>query len=168
MVFINPQLDILVISGVLSIASQGLQRLLTDRKKMKENQEKMKEHQKKMRELSQKQDKKSIEEMEKLEKEFMEAFNQTMQASFKFMIFSLPVFGAAFWFLGNNYETASIDLPVPVPWFVASGIKIPLLGEIGIQLFSSTNWLGWYVLCSIAISLVLSTIINAIEKAGKK
>ena len=157
MAFINPVTDIALAAMALTVISQIIQRKLVDREKMKKQQQKMRDHQKRMKELTQKQDKQSKQEMERIEKEFMETANETMRGSLKQLAVSTPIILIAFWYLGETYRDDVIQLPVQLPWF----------GSNGIQLFSETTWIGWYVVNAIIFAVALNIIISFIEKAKK-
>ncbi len=158
MAFINPQIDIAFAALLLALVSQFIQRKFVDKQKLKESQEKMKQAQKRMKELASRQDNQSKQEMERIEKEFMQTAGETMQASMKQLAVSTPIFLLAFLYLGGAYEKDTIQLPVPLPWF----------GNNGIQLFSETSWVGWYVVSALASTLILNVIIKIFDTVKKK
>ena len=152
--FINPMIDIFLISIVLVIFSKVLQRKFIDKDAMKKQQQEMKIKQKRIKELIEQKDDKSMQEANKIQQEMFEAMGKTMQGTMKHMMFSLPVFLGVFALIRMFYGEATIDLPIPIPW----------LGETGIELFEQTNWFGWYFLSY----LVLNIIIGIAEKLVKK
>src|SRR3989338_6844539 len=104
-----------------------------------------------MKELANKSDAKSKNELEALEKEMMEEMGKMMKGCTRMMIFIIFLF----WFLGEAYKAAVIQLPFPIPWF----------GENwSVKLYSETNWIGWYVLCSLVTSLALNAALGLREK----
>jgi len=89
-----------------------------------------------------KQDQKSKNQLEALEKEMLDSMNSVMKGSMRLMLYSLVVFIPAFFFMGGFdfgvisfggvYSQATIELPVPLPWFGSESI---------IQFYNETNWL---------------------------
>jgi len=151
------QIDIAIVTFVMAIVSQVLQRKFYNKDEMKSKQEMMKKNQERIKELMKKEDEKSKKELESLEKEMMDSMSGMMSGSMKMMMFSLIIFVPVFWFLGQNYEKALISLPVPLPWFGGTG-------EPFIKLYNETNYIGWYVVCSIVFSMILNGLINVHKK----
>ncbi len=151
---VNPMVDIAIISFGLAAISKVIQAKFIDREVMKKQQEEMKERQKKMQELMQKSDQKSKNELEALEKEMMEAMNKMLSGTTKVMMASMVVFIPAFALLGMFYGEALINLPVPLPWFV-NGFDLFNLGTWGFQIYSETNWFGWYFVSYLTITILL-------------
>ncbi len=151
----SPHIDIALVAVVLSLLSQVMRRVLTDQKNIKKMQKGMKDKQAKIKELMKKEDAKSKKELERLQGEMMEGMALMMKGTNKLMLVSMVVFLPTFWFLGGVYGNFEFPLPVPLPWFG---------GEFFITLVSSTNFVGWYFVCSLVFSLVINGIINAIEK----
>lgn len=154
--FVNPMIDIVAISALLAIVSQFIQLKFGRRDEMMAAQKEMKERQKRMQELVKRNDGAAKAELEKLEKEMMEGMSKMMGGSMKVMMISMVIFLPAFALIGAAYSAATINLPVPVPW---------LGGTSFIMLYSQTNWLGWYVLCSLVFSLVLTALIGLYKKS---
>lgn len=154
--FINPQIDIALIAIALAVVSQVMQHTLTDRKWMKSSQKEMKEKQERIKELMKKGDS-AKGEIERLEKEMMDAMSKMMSGSMRLMLVSMIVFIPALWFLTGTYGNVVVPLPIPIPWLGGEGI-------IPIMLYNETNWLGWYLLCSLASSLGLNAVVNIAER----
>ncbi len=159
--------DITLISGALTIASQALQNRFAHRDEMKGHQEKIKGHQKKMNELMKKDDPKSKNELESVQGEMMEEMNRMMSKSTKLMMFSLVVFLPAFFVLGYFYEKDIINLPVPLPW-LANGFDLFSIGTWGIDIYSQTNWYGWYFLSYIVMTIIIGQAMNIAKIGAKK
>ncbi|MBS3059720.1 MAG: hypothetical protein J4224_04840, partial [Candidatus Diapherotrites archaeon] len=47
---------------------------------------------------------------------------------------------------GGVYSQATIELPVPLPWFGTESI---------IQFYNETNWLGWYFVSYLVLTLII-------------
>ena len=155
---VNPMIDILAISAILSIGSTVLRSKFIDQGKMKEQQKEIKEKQAKMKDLIGKQDQKSKNELEALEKEVLEAMNTMLSSSTKVMMFSMVLFLPAFFLMGLFYEKAIIDLPIALPWF-NSAWNIWDLGtyaNFGIQIYQQTNWFGWYFASYLLTTIVIT------------
>ncbi len=155
----DPQVEIALISVGIALVSQLLQRKLMPREATQKRQEKIKKHQARMKELANKNDAKSKNELETLEKEMMEEMQVMMQGSTRMMMFSMVFILPVFWFLGEAYKEAIVQLPFPIPWFAENWV---------IKFFTETNWIGWYVLCSLVTSLVLNAALNVYTQLKKK
>jgi uncharacterized membrane protein (DUF106 family) len=73
-------------------------------------------------------------------------------------MFSMVVFLPAFAVLGMFYSGTVANLPFPIPWF--GGQDQPF-----IMFYEQTNWVGWYVLCSLVSSIVLNIVLHFWEKS---
>jgi uncharacterized membrane protein (DUF106 family) len=155
---INPQTDIMAIAFGISTISQIIRRKYSHPKQMKTKQEEMKTKQKKMKELMKKTDEKSKKELEKLEKEIMETSMEIMNKSMKTMTISMIIILPAFFLMAGAYETATINLPIPLPWFAENW---------NIQFYEQTSWIGWYLVSSITAGILIGTTIKIHEKYFK-
>ena len=155
----DPRVEIALISVGIALVSQLLQRKLMPREATQKRQEKIKKHQARMKELANKNDAKSKNELEALEKEMMEEMQVMMQGSTRMMMFSMVFILPVFWFLGEAYKEVTVQLPFPIPWFAENWV---------IKFFTETNWIGWYVLCSLVTSLVLNAALNVYAQLKKK
>jgi len=156
MAFINPALDIAVISAILAIGSRAIQEKLGIRKKQKSSQKRLKEKQARAKELMKKtDDKNALKELEAVQKEMMEISLESMQAMNKYLLFYMPITLVVFIFvLPPLYDKAIINLPVPVPWFGANW---------SIIFYEQTNWIGWYFLLSIIFGVAINLAFTAFE-----
>ncbi len=155
MAFFTPLIDISAITLVLALASQFVQEKFMKKDEMKKHQAEMKARQQRMKELMQKADQKSKNELEALEKEMMEGMQKMMQGSSKVMIASLVIFLPAFAILGALYDKEIIGLPFPLPW-LANGFDLFKTGTWGIEVYSQTNWFGWYFISYLAITIAMN------------
>ncbi len=167
MVLFNPMVELSLIAVAMVIIQQAIQEKIGNKKQLKEHQEKMKNIQEKVKGLIKKDDEKSRNERESLEKEMIESMNIVMQGSMKFMVVSLVIVLPLFWIAGLVYGAETINLPLPVPWFAAS---LELFNPLTwIELYSQTNWIGWYVLNSIIFSiLIVNPLMKIIESKKKR
>ena len=144
---INAMIDISLISLGLAIISQLIQGKFLDREKMKTQQKEMKEKQKIMQELMKKEDLKSKNELESMQKELMQQMQGMMSGSMKMMVASMVIFLPAFAILGFFYSEAIIQLPIPLPWFGTESL---------IEIFTETNWFGWYFVSYLSITILMN------------
>tara|TARA_Y100000310_G_C20703821_1_gene832730 strand:+ start:8895 stop:9386 length:492 start_codon:yes stop_codon:yes gene_type:complete len=158
-------IDIAVISLVLVILSQIIQKKFGNRDEMKEKQKLIKEKQAQMKELMGKEDQKSKNDLETLEKEMMQHMQEMMGGTMKIMKYSLVIFLPAFAILGFFYGEAIIDLPFEIPW-LANGFDLFNLGTWGIDLYEQTNWYGWYFLVYLGITIVMNIGKKLLKKIG--
>ncbi|MCR4368334.1 MAG: EMC3/TMCO1 family protein [archaeon] len=163
--FVNPMIDIALITLGLALISQAIQAKFMDRDGMKRKQEEMKEKQKRMKELMAKGDQKSKNELEALEKEMFESMNQMLKGSSKVMIASLVVFLPAFALLAFLYSDAVIDLPIPLPWF-SQGFELFNPATWGIEFLTQSGWFGWYFAAYLGITIAINLIKGAAKKIG--
>ncbi len=161
--FFNAMAEIAIITAVLALVSQAIQDRFINREQMKKQQEEMKQRQKKMKELMKKDGQKSKNELESLEKEMLESMQKMMSGSSKVMIASMVVFLPAFALLGFLYAAEKIILPIPLPWFV-QGFDLFNIGTWGISIYTETNWLGWYFVSYLVITLVLNFARDLLKK----
>lgn len=160
---LGPMVEIAGISLVLAIVSQIIQNKFMDKEAMKKHQENMKVKQKRMKELMGKEDQKSKNELEALEKELMESMQKMMEGSTRTMMFSLVIFLPAYWLLGHFYEKTTINLPIPIPW-LAEGFDLFNFSTWGIKIYEQTNWLGWYFLTYLIISMIAGSAFSYLKK----
>ncbi|MCR4335009.1 MAG: EMC3/TMCO1 family protein [archaeon] len=152
---INAMVDIAVISLVLAILSQIIQKKFGNKEEMKEKQKLIKEKQTQMKELMGKEDQKSKNELEALEKEMMKHMQEMMSGTMRMMKYSFVVFIPAFAILGFFYGEAIVDLPFAIPW-LANGFNLFDFGTWGIHLYEQTNWYGWYLLIYLIIAILMN------------
>ncbi len=165
--FFDAMIEISLVTLVLAFVSQFIQNKFVDRDKMKAKQLEMKEKQKRMKELAGKSDQKSLKELEVLEGELLESMQEMMSGSTKVMVFSLLVFFPAFVLLGHFYSDVVISLPVPLPWF-AEGFDLFNVSSWGIKFYSETNWLGWYFVSYLIITLLINFGRGLLNKSSVK
>jgi uncharacterized membrane protein (DUF106 family) len=155
MSLITPIVDIALISAIMALVSQILQRKFGNVKRTKEIQKEMKEKQKRLNELLKKGDEKSKREADILQKEILEGMNESMKGSMKYMLFSMPIFLIVFALLSFFYSGVSIGLPFPVP---------VIHRNWAFEITATISWLWFYIYCSLISSIALSQILNVIEK----
>ncbi|MDO8428419.1 MAG: hypothetical protein Q7S92_04360, partial [Candidatus Diapherotrites archaeon] len=81
-------------------------------------------------------------ELKKIQDEMLSDLNSMTSKNLKYMFITLPIFLGVFWVLGSIYEK---DVITVIPNF-------PL------------NWTWYYILCVIAVSIVLGIVKNKNKK----
>lgn len=147
MVVFSAVIDIVLFAIVVGIISQALQRKLMDKKAQKAKQEAMKEKQKKLKELMKNQDEKSKKEAERLNMELMSDMKEMFKGMQKFMIASFIVIIPIFYLGVSAYVKET---------FVVFGWTVPH--------FIFPPYIVWYIISSIAFSLVFNAVMKVIEK----
>lgn len=163
---VDPTIDIALFSIAVVAFGRIVQEKIGSRKILKEHQEKVKEHQKRIQEITKNKDVSSLSEKEKnevqdLQTQMIKGTQEMMGSTMKQMMYTMPVFLGVFWVLQEFYSGAIVQLAVPVPFF---SLVEPFPWITGIQLYSSTNWFGWYILVSLIVSLGINVILKGIEK----
>jgi len=144
-------IDVSLFAIVVGIISQILQRKLMDKKGQKAKQQAMKEKQAKLKELMKNNDEKSRQEAEKLNSELMTDMKEMFKGMQKFMIASLVVIMPIFYLGVSNYAKEI---------FIVFGWEVPQ--------FIFPPYIVWYMISSIAFSLIFSTIMKVVEPALEK
>ncbi len=132
---LTPLLSILVFAAILSVVSIVFSKLLMKKGYMKEMKMKQKELQKRMKDAQKEGDQKTV---SKNMKEMMSMQGRYMKDNMKPMIATLGVGIVILLYMSNKFAEVSITLP----------FEIPLLG-------SSINWIWWYIIASVGISMGL-------------
>jgi uncharacterized membrane protein (DUF106 family) len=159
----GPAVDIGLLAAGLSIVMRLVQNKFVNRKQMKVRQAEMKKKQKRIKELAQRGDDKSKGEMMELQKEMMADMNEMMQGSMKSMMYTMVLIIPLWWFFGSNYAEVSINLPFAIPFWAAFDWFNP--GSwVTFKMFETTNWIGWYVLISLIVSIVFSVALKIYDK----
>jgi uncharacterized membrane protein (DUF106 family) len=132
----SPVVSLLIVSAFLTVLVLGLNRIVTNRKLIKEIKDKMQEIRENLNNAQKMGDK---ENTNKYLAEMMSMNNTYMKQTFKAMIVSLVVLGLFLPWLRYRYEGMAVaTLPFVLPF-------------IG----SSLSWLYWYILVSFSIGWVL-------------
>jgi uncharacterized membrane protein (DUF106 family) len=133
---LSPIASLLIISVFLTVLVLGLNRVVTNRKLIKEIKDKMQEIRENLNNAQKIGDKENI---NKHLAEMMKMNNTYMKQTFKAMIASLVVLGLFLPWLRYRYDGAAVaSLP----------FTLPFIGN-------SLSWLYWYILVSFSIGWVL-------------
>ncbi|MDR2830317.1 MAG: EMC3/TMCO1 family protein [Methanobrevibacter sp.] len=169
----NPLLTIFVIAFLLSILTNLAQKYLMDHEKLDSMKKKSSEFQKKMNAVRKSGDAKAMSKLQAEQQEFMKAQSEIMMMSFRPMLVTIIPFALIFWWmrssmLGHVY----VSLPMFPYWTVLTPLwhSIGIYGGapdlnvvfsfVGYYLPNAVGWLGWYILCSFALSQVVRKLVG--------
>ncbi|MEK6970812.1 MAG: EMC3/TMCO1 family protein [archaeon] len=141
--FLNPAMDLVLISALFAVISQTLQTVLTNRKEVRKSQKKMQETNKRYKELMKQGGKADPQEVEKIQKEMMEITTASMKSMPKLMIANMIVFIPLFAFVHQTYDGTRLPFFPPFSW-----------------VWAEVDWFWYYVLCSLLISLFVNHVMN--------
>ncbi len=158
MVFFNAMAEIALFSVAITLVSRLIQEKLVDKKKQKIHQDRMKENQKRINELMKRNDEAAKKEMEILQGEALESMNVIMQGNMKYMFFTMPLFLAFYWVLGQWYGNAPITLPFPFP---------VIHRNFSFEITSTISWLWWYIYMGVIASILINAITSSLKGAKK-
>jgi uncharacterized membrane protein (DUF106 family) len=131
-----------VIIAIISVGMASLSSLVRsatiDREKFREQKKKIKEYQQKMKEAQKRKDYKA---MQHTQSKLSEVMMEQMKHSFKPLMYTMLPFLIVFSWLRSNYTEAGLVVRFPV--------MLPVLGD-------GLGWLGWYILCSMVVSIILN------------
>jgi uncharacterized membrane protein (DUF106 family) len=147
---------VLIIAAIIGFVITLANKLLVDQDRLQYLQKEMKGFQQEMMEARKSNDPKAMAEMQKKQMEFMDIQKEMMTNSFKPMIVTFLPIIIVFWWISANpiLNRLIIDLPtfayyiLLVPLFHLIYAPAPGAPEMSI------TWLGWYILCSFAFSLL--------------
>ncbi len=156
---VGPMIAILIIATIIAFVITLANKLLVDQDRLQYLQKEMKEFQQEMMEARKSNDPKALEKMQKKQMEFMDIQKEMMTNSFKPMIVTFLPIIIVFWWISANplLNRLIIELPTFVYWILLVPLwhALPFYGNTtpGAPEMSIT-WLGWYILCSFAFSII--------------
>jgi len=169
----NPLLTIFLIAFLLSIFTNLAQKYLMDHEKLDNMKKKSSEFQKKMSAVRKSGDDKAMSKMQAEQQEFMKAQSEMMMMSFKPMLVTIVPFGLFLWWIRtSSLAHVYVSLPTFPYWLVLTPLwhSIGIYGGapdptvvfsfIGYYLPNAVGWLGWYMLCSFALSQVVRKLVG--------
>ncbi len=152
----GPMLGVFVISAIVSLFITAANKLLVDQDKLQESQKKMKAFQKEMMAAQKSQDPKAMAKVQKNQEQFMKMQQEMMMNSFKPMVVTMLPILLLFWWMAS--EPAINKMVVELPSFVFYVLLVPVFHMLYAQSpgvpYMAIEWLGWYILCSFAMSFV--------------
>lgn len=153
---LGPMLGVFIISTFVSFFITVANKLLVDQDKLQETQKKMKVFQQEMMAAQKSGDPKAMEKVQKNQSEFMKMQQAMMMNSFKPMIVTFVPIILLFWWM--SAQPVINKMVVELPAFVFYVLLVPLFHmfyqqSAGVP-YMAIEWLGWYILCSFAMSFV--------------
>ncbi|NOZ76559.1 MAG: DUF106 domain-containing protein [Euryarchaeota archaeon] len=144
----NAMFGVFVMALLLSTLINVVTSRVIDQKEMKRLKEELAGYQKRMKEAQKKGDMKRFNE---LQKQMMEKQSTMMTKSFKPMMYTfLPIVVILGWL--RNYDFLQ-------SYIAAQGYLVML--PFSLPKFGNTlNWLGWYIMCSFALSTLTKKLMN--------
>ena len=149
-------IGVFIIATVVAFVITVANKLLVDQDRLAFIQKEMKGFQGEMMKAQKSGDPKAMAEMQKKQSEFMSLQKEMMLNSFKPMIVTfLPIIIVFYWMAGNPLIN---HMYLNMPHFAFYVLLVPLFHTFyhqsaGIPYFA-IEWLGWYILCSFAMSLI--------------
>ncbi|MBX7076313.1 MAG: EMC3/TMCO1 family protein [Methanobacteriaceae archaeon] len=152
----NPMLTIFVISLIISLITTIAQKLLVDQDEMHQIQEDMKAYQNEMKEAQQSGDNKKLAKLQSQQGEMMAQQSEMMKMSFKPMIVTfIPILLVFYWMAQSVVSKTIVSLPPAVYYTLLTPIWHMFYGPPTTSLPYAVGWLGWYILCTFALSQIL-------------
>jgi uncharacterized membrane protein (DUF106 family) len=152
----GPMLGVFCISTIVAFFITVANKLLVDQDKLQSTQQEMKVFQKEMMAAQKSGDPKAMAEVQKKQSEFMKMQQQMMMNSFKPMIVTFVPIILIFWWMAA--QPAINKMVVALPSFVYYVLFVWLFHMFyqqspGVPVMA-IEWLGWYILCSFAMSIL--------------
>ncbi len=152
-VVLKPIYAIFVIACIVSFISTLAYKLLVNQERLEYLKKEIQDFQQEMMKARKKGDPKDLEKLQKKQMEFMSLQKEMMTMSFKPMIVTFIPIIIIFAWLAHYYQNAVVaKLPNFIHtillvdlwhWFYGGGLPENTIG-----------WLGWYILCSFAMSII--------------
>lgn len=149
--FVNPAIDLALISAGFVAVSQAIQVLVMNRKQLRAHQKKSKALMKEQQELMKKGKDAPAHELERLQREQMELMQGQFKHMPKMMLASMIVFLPLFTIVREQFEGQSI--PVFFPFSV---------------IWQQLDWYWYYVLCSLVVGIFVGQVLNAFDSHHEK
>lgn len=152
----GPMIGVFIISTIVAFFITLANKLLVDQDRLQFVQKEMKGFQKEMMAAQKSGDPKEMARVQAKQAEFMDLQKEMMTNSFKPMIVTMIPILLIFWWM--SAEPAIGKLVVELPSFVFYVLLVPLFHMFYPQSpgvpYMAIEWLGWYILCSFAMSLL--------------
>ncbi len=156
----NPIFTIFMISTLVALLTTLANKFLVDQDRMEEIRVKMKAFQEEMREVKKSGDSKAMEKMQQKQLEMMSDQKEMMTMSFKPMLVTMLPILIVFWWMAQEPHIAQTVVMLPKIAYYC--LLVPLWHMLYQPLPSTPTgaieWLGWYVLCSFAMSQIFRKI----------
>jgi uncharacterized membrane protein (DUF106 family) len=149
---------VFLISTIVAFVITLANKLLVDQDRLQSMQGEMKEYQQEMMKAQKSGDPKLMAEVQKKQANFMKIQKEMMFNSFKPMIVTFVPIILIFYWMAQNPLLSPSYMYVNLPTTVYYVLLVPLFHMFyhqspGVPLIA-IEWLGWYILCSFAMSLI--------------
>jgi uncharacterized membrane protein (DUF106 family) len=154
--FFGAIIGVLIIATIVAFFITLANKLLVDQDRLQFLQKEMKGYQQDMMKAQKSGDPKAMADMQKKQTEFMSLQKEMMFNSFKPMIVTFVPIIIVFYWMAQNPLINHMWLNMPT--FAYYVLLVPLFHTFyqqspGVPVFA-IEWLGWYILCSFAMSLI--------------
>ena len=158
----NPMLTIFLIATIIAFVTTLANKLLVDQDAMEASRKEMKEFQEKMKEAQMSGDSKELAKAQAMQKDVMAKQSDMMKNSFKPLIVTMVPIMLMFWWMAQSTNPIH-GIRVHLPQFVYYILLVPIwhsvygmfLGGAGHYIPFVAGWLGWYILCTFAMTQIL-------------
>jgi uncharacterized membrane protein (DUF106 family) len=154
--FFGAIVGVFIIATLVAFVITIANKLLVDQDRLQFIQKEMKGFQSEMMAAQKSGDPKAMADMQKKQSEFMGLQKEMMMNSFKPMIVTfLPIIIIFYWMAGNPIiNHMYLNLPTTLYYVLLVPIFHTFYHQsAGVPVFA-IEWLGWYILCSFAMSMV--------------
>ncbi|MDD3985881.1 MAG: EMC3/TMCO1 family protein [Methanobacterium sp.] len=154
--FFGAMIGVFIIAAVIAFFITIANKLLVDQDRLQFLQKEMKGFQKDMMAAQKSGDPRAMADMQKKQTEFMSIQKEMMFNSFKPMIVTMvPILIIFYWMAGNPLIN---HMWLNIPNFAYYVLLIPIFHSFyhqsaGVPVMA-IEWLGWYILCSFAMSII--------------
>lgn len=157
----NPMLTILLIATIIAFFTTLANKLLVNQEEMEASREEMKQFQEKMKEAQMSGDAKDLAKAQAMQQDVMAKQSNMMKNSFKPLLVTIIPIMFMFWWMGQPTNPIN-GVIVQLPEFVYYVLLVPLWNSVygmfyggGGHLPFITGWLGWYIMCTFAMTQIL-------------
>jgi uncharacterized membrane protein (DUF106 family) len=159
---VGPMVAVFIIATVVAFLITLANKLLVNQDRLAYIQGEMKGYQSEMMKAQKSGDEKAMAKMQKKQAEFMDLQKEMMGNSFKPMIVTMIPILLIFWWMATVPAIAGtagqLGLVVKLPTIAFYNLLVPLFHMFYKQSpgvpYQAIEWLGWYILCSFAMSLI--------------
>ena len=147
---------VFIIATIVAFVITLANKFLVDQDRLQFLQKEMKEYQQEMMKAQKSGDAKALAKVQEKQSEFLDLQKEMMFNSFKPMIVTfVPIIIVFYWMAGNPLIS---QFYVQLPTFAYYILLVPLFHMFYHQSpgvpYMAIEWLGWYILCSFAMSFV--------------
>jgi len=157
----NPMLTVFLIACIIAFFTTLANKLLVDQDAMEASRKEMKEFQEKMKEAQMSGDSKALAKAQAMQKDVMAKQGDMMKNSFKPLIVTMLPIMLVFWWMiqpSNPINGILVQLPQLVYYILLVPLWQSVFGMFygggGSSIPFIVGWLGWYILCTFAMTQI--------------